>query len=55
MVHTETRMCTTDVKGRDWLVRRNSAVAGSGERATEGKGCENNKNILYREIKCYKI
>lgn len=46
MVHTEAHKHTTDLKGK---VRRNSVFAGSGKRATEGKGCKNNKNILYIE------
>lgn len=50
-------MHTTDVKGKDWLVRRDSVVTGNGKRATKGKGCKNiiyrEKYIIYREIKCY--
>lgn len=42
-------MHTTDVKGKDWLVRRKSVITGSGKRATKGKGYENNQNISFIE------
>ena len=50
MIHTETHMHTTDVKGKDWLVRRNSVTTGRGKRTTKGKGCENNQNISFKYL-----